>query len=190
MQQGYNPDSLQPETDVYGVPVSPDFMVTGNFTRDSNKDVLFAANGGALYLMAGDGMGRLAAPVEIPLPVVVTALAAGEFRAADGFTDVAVGVAGNGGDFLLIFDDAAKGFKNPVVQQPLNGPATKIEFGGLDDDPFTDVAVTDGDEVTVIHGWGRKEAVTPESRVEHVKVGGSLRGLAIGEFEWDRDGRS
>src|SRR5690242_8126156 len=49
MQQGYNPDSLLPGADVYAVPVSPDFMVTGNFTRDSNKDVLFAAKGGALY---------------------------------------------------------------------------------------------------------------------------------------------
>src|SRR5690349_4743472 len=177
MQQGYNPDSLLPGADVYAVPVSPDFMVTGNFTRDSEKDVLFAAKGGALYLMAGDGSGRLGAPQEIPLPGVVTALAAGEFRAADGITDIAVGVAGGGGNFLLIFD-GAKGFNDPVVQQPLSDAASGIEFGGLDDDPFMDVAVADGDEVTVVHGWGRKEQVTPESRVEHVKVAAGLRGLA------------
>src|ERR1043165_2764143 len=190
MQQGYDPDSLLPGADVYAVPVSPDFMVTGNFTRDSEKDVLFAAKGGALYLMAGDGSGRLGSPQEIPLPGPVTALAAGEFRAADGFTDIAVGVAGSGGNYLLIFDDAAKGFKNPVVQQPLAEPATGIEFGNLDDDPFMDVAVTQGSEIVVVHGWGRKEQVTPESRVEKIKVGGNLRGLAVGEFAWDRDGNS
>src|SRR5690349_15433684 len=190
MQQGYNPDSLLPGADVYAVPVSPDFMVTGNFTRDSEKDVLFAAKGGALYLMAGDGSGRLGSPQEIPLPGPVTALAAGEFRAADGFTDVAVGVAGGGGNYLLIFDDAARGFKNAVVQQPLAEPATGIEFGNLDDDPFMDVAVTEGSEIVVVHGWGRKEQVTPESRVEKIKVGGNLRGLAVGEFAWDRDGNN
>src|SRR5215213_10392909 len=190
MQQGYNPDPLLPGADVYAVPVSPDFMVTGNFTRDSEKDVLFAAKGGALYLMAGDGAGRLGAPQQIDLLGPVTALAAGEFRAADGFTDIAVGVAGGGGNFLLIFDDAAKGFKNPLVQQPLAAPASAIEFGGLDDDPFMDVAVADGSEVLVVHGWGRKEQVTAESRVEQVKVGGNLRGLAVGEFTWDRNGYS
>jgi predicted outer membrane repeat protein len=190
MQQGYNPDSLLRDAAVYAVPVSPDFMVTGNFTHDADKDVVFAAKGGALYLMAGDGSGRLGSPQEIPLPGPVTALAAGEFRNADGFTDIAVGVAGGGGNFLLIFDDAAHGFRNPVVQQPLADAASGIEFGSLDDDPFTDVAVTDGSEVVVIHGWGRKEQVTAESRVERVKVGGNLRGLAVGEFAWDREGRS
>src|ERR1044072_4594172 len=38
MQQGYNPDSLLPGADVYSVPVSPDFLLTGNFTKGSNKD--------------------------------------------------------------------------------------------------------------------------------------------------------
>src|SRR4029079_16089665 len=110
MQQGYNPDSLLPGADVYAVPVSPDFLVTGNFTHDSEKDVLFAAKGGALYLMKGDGSARLGDPQQIELPGPVTALAAGECRAADGFTDVAVGVAGGGGNFLVIFD-GAEGFK-------------------------------------------------------------------------------
>jgi hypothetical protein len=42
----------------------------------------------------------------------------------------------------------------------------------------------------VVHGWGRKENVVPSSRVEHVNVGADLRGLAVGEFVWDREGRS
>src|SRR6185503_13080392 len=79
---------------------------------------------------------------------------------------------------------------NPVVQQPLADPASSIEFGSLDDDPFMDVAVADGSEITVIHGWGRKDQVTPESRAESVNVGGNLRGLAVGEFTWDREGHS
>jgi hypothetical protein len=189
MQQGYNPDSLLSNADVYALPVSPDFLVTGNFTHDSEKDVLFAAKGGALYLMTGDGSGRLGGPQQIDLPGPVTALAAGEFRAADGFTDVAVGVTGPGGESLLIFD-GADGLSNVLAQYQLSEPASGIELGGLDDDPFMDVAVAAGSEVVVVHGWGRKEQVAPASRAERISVGGGLRGLAVGEFAWDRQGRT
>src|SRR6185369_9397386 len=103
MQQGYNPDSLLPVADVYPVPVAPDFLVTGNFTNDSEKDVVIAAKGGGLYLMTGNGAGRLGEAQQIDLPGSVTALAAGEFRAADGFTDLAVSVSGPDGDAILIF---------------------------------------------------------------------------------------
>src|ERR1043166_920346 len=74
MQQGYDPQSLLPGADVYAVPVSPDFLVTGDFNHDGAKDVLFAAKGGALYLMAGNGTGRLGDPEQISLPGPVSAL--------------------------------------------------------------------------------------------------------------------
>ena len=190
MQQGYNPDSLLPGADVYSVPAPVDFLVTGVFTKGSVKDVVFAAKGGGLYLMKGDGAGKLGDPQQIDLPGPVTALAAGEFRAADGLTDLAVGVSGPGGDSLLIFDGAADGLSKALAEYQLSAPASAIEFGGLDDDSYMDVAVADGSELTVVHGWGRKEQVAPESRVERVNVGPGLRGLALGEFEWDRQGRT
>ncbi|MFZ0063084.1 MAG: hypothetical protein WAL47_13720, partial [Pyrinomonadaceae bacterium] len=190
MQQGYNPESLLPVADVYPVPVSPDFVVTGNFTNDSQKDVVVAAKGGALYLMTGDGTGRLGDPQLIDLPGPVTALAAGEFRAADGFSDLAVGVSGPSGEVLLIFDDGVNGFSKALAEYPLSQPASAIEFGGLDDDPFQDVAVAAGSEILIVHGWGRKEQVVAESRGERVNVGSGLRGLALGHFAWDREGRS
>src|SRR6185295_562499 len=190
MQQGYNPESLLPVADVYLVPVPVDFLAEGNFDHNSDKDILFAAKGGGLYLMAGDGKGGFGVPQQIALPGVVTAMATGEFRAADGFTDVAVVISGPAGDSLLIFDDAVDGFANALVQQSLAAPATAIEFGGLDDDPFMDVAVADGSEILVVHGWGRKEKLAAESHVERVALGTGLRGLAVGEFEWDREGRS
>ena len=189
IQQGYNPASLLPEADVYALPVSPDFLVTGNFTHGSEKDVLFAAKGGALYLMAGDGSGRLGSPQQIDLPGPVTALAAGEFRAADGFTDVAVSVTGPSGESLLIFD-AVEGFSNALAQYPLSAPPSAIELGMLDDDPFMDVATAAGNEVVVVHGWGRKEEVAAASREERIPVSSGLRGLALGEFSWDRQGRT
>ena len=189
MQEGYNPQSLLPVSDVYQVPVSPDFLVTGNFTNDSENDVLVAAKGGGLYLMTGDGKGGLGVPQQISLPGPVTALAAGEFRAADGFTDVAVGVSGPGGNVLLIFDGAAEGLSQALMEYQLAEPASAIEFGGLDDDPFLDVAVAAGKEITIVHGWGRKVEVAPAAQVEHVSLKSNVRGLALGQFVWDRQGR-
>src|ERR1043165_7629348 len=190
MQQGYNPDSLLPGADVYSVPVSPDFLVTGTFTKDGKNDVVSAAEGGGLYLMKGKGHGRFGDPEQINLPGPVTALAAGEFRAADGITDLAVGVSAPGGDELLIFDNGGEGFSNALMQYQLSAPASGIEFGGLDEDPFNDVAVAAGSEVLVVHGWGRKEEVTPASRVERTNVGADVRGLAVGVFTWSREARS
>ncbi len=191
MQQGYNPDSLLPTAETYLIPEPVDFLQAGDFNHDKRKDVLVAARGGGLFLLAGDGAGRLGDPQQIDLPGPVTALAAGEFRAADGFTDIAVGVSGSLSNVLLIFDGAAEGFSDALIQQPLGQSASGIEFGGLDDDPFMDVAVAAGSEILVVHGWGRKEQLeTPASRVERFKVGAGLRGLAVGEFVWDRAGRS
>ncbi len=189
MQQGYNPASLLPGVEAYSVPAPADLVVTGNFTGDSEKDVVFAAKGGGLYLMKGNGTGGFEDPQQINLPGPVTALAAGEFRASDGITDLAVGVSGPGGEQLLVFDDGADGFANALVQYQLSGPASGIEFGGLDDDSYMDVAVAAGNEVLVAHGWGRKENLAPESRVERFNVGPGTRGLALGQFTWDREGR-
>ena len=138
--------------------------------------------------MAG-GAGRLGSPQQIELPGPVTALAAGEFRAADGFTDIAVGVSGPGGEAVLIFD-SKEGLSNALAQYELSEPASGIEFGGLDNDPFMDVAVASGSEIVVVHGWGRKEEVGPFGREERINVGASVNGLALGEFAWDREGRS
>jgi predicted outer membrane repeat protein len=189
MQQGYNPDSLLPGADVYSVPASPDFLVTGNFTHDSEKDVLFASKGGALYLMAGDGSGRLSDPQPIDLPGPVTALGAGEFRAADGFTDVAVGVSGTNGESLVILE-GVDGLSSVLAEYALLSAPIGIEFGGLDDDPYQDIAVAAGSELLVVHGWGRREPVAAALRGERIVVGTRIRGLALGEFAWDRQGRT
>ena len=189
VQQGYDPPSLLPDAEVYPVQAPADFVVVGNFNHSLVKDILFAAKGGGLYLMTGDGQGGFGPPEQISLPGPVTALAAGEFRAADGFADVAVGVTAPGGDALLVFD-GAEGLSSPLVQYPLAGPASGIEFGGLDDDPFQDIAVAAGSEIDVVHGWGRKESVAQTGRVERIDLKSNVRGLAVGEFTWDRNGRS
>src|SRR5512132_418285 len=140
MQQGYNPDSVLPVVETYLVPESPDFLEVGDFNYDNRKDVLVARSGGGLFLLSGDGQGALNAPEQISLPGVVTTLATGEFRAADGWPEVAIGVDGPSGPAVLIFD-GRDGLAGDPMRVPLSAPASAMQIERLDDDPFRDIAV-------------------------------------------------
>jgi predicted outer membrane repeat protein len=185
MQQGYNPDSLLPTADAYPVPEAVDFLQVGDFNHDNRKDVLAAARGGDLFLLAGDGRGRLEAAEQISLPGKVTAMTAGEFRAADGWTDVAVAVDGPSGPALLIYD-GVEGLQGAPMSFPLNAPASAIQIAGLDNDSFVDMAVAAGNEIDIIHGWGRKQSVDPQSRLQRINLNSSARDMAVGFFIWNR----
>jgi predicted outer membrane repeat protein len=189
LQQGYDPESLLPETEVLALPVAPDFLFSGHFTGRSETDLLFAAKGGDLYVMPGNARGGFGQPRQIGLPGDVTALAVGEFGAPDGLTDFAVGVAGKNGNALLIFDGKTD-FSSPVMRYSMTAPASAIEFGGLDDDPFLDIAAASGNDILVVHGWTGKQAVDARSRLERVELPRPAQGLTIGEFVWDRQGHS
>jgi len=186
INQGYNPDSLLPAADVIQVPEAVDFLQVGDFNHDNQRDVLVAANGGGMFLLAGDGQGGLRAPEQIALAGSVTALAAGEFRAPDGWTDVAVGVNGTDGPQLLIFD-GVDGLAGEPMRLRLSAAATAVEFGEMDSSPFMGVAVATGSQIEVVHGWGRKQSPALESRVETIDAGGDVRGLAAGFFIWNRE---
>ncbi|HKB65147.1 MAG TPA: DUF4214 domain-containing protein [Pyrinomonadaceae bacterium] len=189
IQAGYNPDSLSSIAEIHQVPEPADFVVTGDFNQDAVKDVLVAARGGGAYLLAGEGEGRLAAARPIALPGQVTAVAAAEFGMSDGKADLAVGVFGSDGPSLLLFPSADGGLSAPL-SFPLKAEATAIQFGNLDQDPFLDVAVAAGNKIEIIHGWGLKNFADAQSRVETIDVPNTLRGLALGNFIWDRDNRT
>jgi hypothetical protein len=187
MHEGYNPDSLLPTAQTYQVPAAADFLQAGDFNNDGRKDVLVGAQGGDLFLLAGDGEGNLNAPMKIAISGVVTALATGEFRAPDGRTDLAVGIDGPSGPQLLIYDGADAVSGEPM-RLALTSRATGLEFGEMDDSPFMGLAVATGSEINVIHGWGRKQSPQLESRVERIDTGMNVRGLASGFFIWSREG--
>jgi hypothetical protein len=187
MQQGYNPDSLMPSAQTYQVPEPADFLQAGDFNNDSLADVLVGAQGRDLFLLAGDGHGNLGEPIQITLPGVVTAVAAGQFRAPDGWTDLAVGVDGPSGSQVLIYD-GAEGVTGEPMRLALAGPATALEFGEMDSSPFRGLAIATGSEINVVHGWGRKQPPQLESRVERIDTGMNIRGLASGFFMWSREG--
>jgi hypothetical protein len=187
LQQGYNPESLLPTADVYPVPVAVDYLQVGDFNHDNQRDVLLATTSGQMFLLPGDGHGGLGAPEPIALPGAVTSLTAGEFRAPDGLSDVAVGVVGSTGPELLIYDGAS-GVDSEPMHLSLSAPATAVEFGEVDSSPFQGAAVTTGNQVAIVHGWGRNQSPSLQSRVEMIDAGANVRGVAIGSFVWSREG--
>jgi hypothetical protein len=187
IQAGYNPPSLHEDAIPYVVPETPDFLMTGDFNRDGIADVLFAARGGSLNMLAGDGTGKLELQEPISLPGPVASFSAGEFCAADGRMDIAVGVSTPDGDQLLIFD-GVQGFEGTPITFPLIGAASAIEFSELDGDPFMDIVVANGSGVDLIHGWGRKVRVDVRSHIERIDLGGNIVSIAVDDFLWDRQG--
>jgi hypothetical protein len=188
MHQGYNPPSLLPTVDTYQVSSPVDFLQLGDFNHDGRKDVLIASRDGNLRLLAGDGQGGLGAEQEIALPGSVTSLTSGEFRAADGLLDVAVGINGPQGPEVLVFDGAAGGFESAPFQFPVAARAISVEFGELDSDPFMDLAIAGGAEANIVHGWGRKVAADMHQQVERIPLAYTTQSIAVDNFTWDRQG--
>ncbi len=190
MQRGFDPAWVAADAGAVRVPEPVSYLEAGDFNDDRRPDVLAAARGGGLYLLAGDGKGGVGQAERVPLPGPVTTVAAGEFRAADGHPDVAVGVTAPKGPELLLYDGAAAGKPAKPMRFPLPGSATALRFGSLDPDPYMDLAVAAGGRVEIVHGWGREHSPSLESRVERLAKVSGVRGLSIGYFLRDRAGRN
>ena len=174
--QGNVPPTFLPKARVFAVPESPDLLVTGDFNRDGYKDVLVAARGGALYLLAGDGRGNLLTPNAVPLTGQVMALAA----TADGH--VAVSLDGASGPELVILSPSSSGLIAGATY-PLPARGDSVAWGNLGGG--ADLAVGAGTNVVVIYS-----ALSANAQTESVNLPFNVQALALGDFIWDRDGRT
>ncbi|MGA8213798.1 MAG: Ig-like domain repeat protein [Candidatus Sulfotelmatobacter sp.] len=174
--QGKIPDAVLSKASVFAVPVSPDLMVTGDFNRDAKRDVLVAARGGAAYLLAGDGKGNLLSAKPVPLVGAVTAMAA----SADGH--VAVSLETKSGWQLAILNPSAAGFTAGATY-PLPARGDSLAWGNLGGG--ADIAVGAGTTVVMIYA-----PLGAHSQTETVNISYEVHALALGDFIWDRDGRT
>ncbi|HEY6768254.1 MAG TPA: choice-of-anchor D domain-containing protein [Candidatus Sulfotelmatobacter sp.] len=158
----------------FSVPESPDLLATGDFNHDGYQDLLVGTRGGNIYLLAGDGTGNLMPAQIVPLTGQVRAFAV----LADGH--VAVSMDGPNGPQLTIL--APEGLPaGGTYNLPARGDA--VAWGNLGGG--ADVAVGAGANLVMIYN-----ALGASPQTETVTVPFEVKGLALGDFIWDRDGRS
>ncbi len=174
--EGNVPPTFLPKAAVFTLPESPDLIETGDFNRDGYKDVLVAARGGSLYFLAGDGHGNLRAPQLVALADQVMALAA----TPDGH--VAVSTDGRSGPLVNLL---APGIGGLVAERTFSLPARGVSLAWGSLGGGVDLAVAAGSNVTMIYG-----ALSANAQTETVPVPYAVQALALGDYIWDRDGRT
>jgi Divergent InlB B-repeat domain/Abnormal spindle-like microcephaly-assoc'd, ASPM-SPD-2-Hydin len=175
--KGSVPATFLSKASAFSLPESPDLLVTGDFNHDGNKDVLVAARGSNnLYLLAGDGTGNLLAPQVVPILGQVRAFATTD----DGH--VAVSMDSPNGSQLAIFASSSQGLTaGASYELPASGDS--VAWGNLGGG--MDVAVGAGSNVVLVYS-----ALTAKAQTETVTVPFKVQGLTLGDFIWDRDGRT
>ncbi len=161
-------DAFYPAEKKPSISIVPDYLEAGDFNADGFQDVLAARKGGgAVYLIPGDGAGNFGDVVQIPIDGAITALKVGEIGQPDGLTDAAVSVLGENGARLLVFEHPDGAFKNPPEIIKLNRAGENLAIGNLDTDYFADIAVAEGNLLTIVRGRGQ---VNPWDLVEDYNI--------------------
>jgi hypothetical protein len=183
---------------LFELPSAPDFMETGDFNADGFTDVAIASRGSnRLYILPGDGGGGLDGANTIELPGVVTAMASGDVNRRDGLTDLVVGVTGEEGPKLLIFEDPEGALKSAPEIISLPGEATAISVGYLYNNTYADIAVGAGRYLATVHGRDRELSMSAAARAEiapavvsKLALPATPRAIAIGKFNGDQSSQA
>ena len=143
----------------------------------------------ALFLLSGDGHGKLSLSKKVDLRGNVTAFTTGEINRGDGLTDIVVGIDGPAGPRVLVFEgpDGALRSQPEVFSAPAT--VTSLSMGQLDDDLNADLVVAAGQNLLLLHGRDRKLSLNERSRaevkpavVERRSFGFNIRSVAVGQF--------
>ncbi|MFN7948616.1 MAG: FG-GAP-like repeat-containing protein [Blastocatellia bacterium] len=174
---------FEPTAEVYSVPVNPQFVAAGDFDGDGRSDVIVTARGSnTLFLLSGDGRGRLGAPTVIELPGAVTAMSAGEINRLDGQPEVVVGVMASGKPQLLIFAAPQGALKGKPETIALTSEAASLTLSRLDDDHLIDIVAGSSRSVQIIHGWEQSQGDASKAVVEQIPLPFRSTALAVGDY--------
>jgi hypothetical protein len=151
---------------IFGVETAPDFLGAGDFDGDAHWDIVAAQRGGrALYLLVGNGQGGFALTERIDLSGAVTAVTVGEIDRRDGLTDIVIGIAGESGPQILVFEGPGGALRSTPEAFALRAPATSLAMGQFDDEFPIDLAIAAGDELMIVHGRDRKVSLFARDEV-------------------------
>ena len=194
IKNGNFPASFLPDATALNLPGTPDFLAVGDFDRDGKLDILTAARGSSeIYLLSEDKNSTNKQPFglrrTISLPGQITTLATGR-DSTSPYDDLAVGIMSGAGAQILFYSTTKSVFEETPAVYNLASPADSIAINQLDTKVPSDLAVTTGNDVLVIHGSGEK---TPkngstdfyQSQIEHLQIT-PVSNVIIGNFIPDR----
>ncbi|HXV77666.1 MAG TPA: hypothetical protein VD788_15235, partial [Candidatus Polarisedimenticolaceae bacterium] len=162
------------------VGLRPDLVAAGDFDADGTADLVIASrDAGRLVLLPGDGAGSFGTFRTLDLPGRATALFAGEFGRPDGLPELIVGIDGDDGPTVRIFDGRTGAFAADPRTLALSDPATDLTTDQLDGRPGIDLAVTAGNELIVVYGGERLDR---RYRVDRVRLRSAARSVDSGRF--------
>ncbi len=169
------------ETRTVELPIRPDFLLSGDFDRDSRVDIIAASKGGdTIYLIAGDGTGGFVNTRAIGLPGKVNTIISGDVNRLDGLPDVIIGA----GSEVMIY----QGLGDILSREPSGISVTNnvetLAVGQLDANSFIDIAVGNGNQISIISGSDA------ENEVNNLPQYFSSKSLIVGDFVPDREFRA
>ncbi|MEK6322316.1 MAG: VCBS repeat-containing protein [Acidobacteriota bacterium] len=181
---------------VFGVPEAADFIAAGDFDGDGHWDVVAARRGSKkLYLVSGDGRGGFRHTKSIGLPGGVTAMVVGDINRRDGLDDVVVGVTGEHGPKVLVFEGPEGALRATPETIDLPAEATSLAFGQLDDGYEMDLAIAAGYELMIMHGRDRRLSLDAkrQAEVEPAQISirsfpSQIRSIAVADFTGNHTG--
>jgi len=187
-----NVDSLFPQTSTSVAPPFlpsvtavtlhqlPDYMEGGDFDADGHRDLVIATRGGgALHFLRGDGQGGFGAPSRVDLGGGVTTMVAGEIGRPDGLDDLAVGLTGADGSFVLLFAHRDGALLGQPKRHELPSSVSVLALGQLDEEPAIELIAAAGSELLLIAGNRRSSFEFRES----------IEAVAVADFVWDLEHR-
>jgi len=186
----YAPAPFVSPARAFDLPGTPDFLGAGDFDADGHWDVVAAARGGfEIVVLHGNGQGDFGEPRSIKVAGAVTALVTGEMNRRDGLTDVVVGISGNIGNSVLIFEGPNGALSRPPETIALSDEPVALALGQLDDDYPMDLAVATRSDLLIIHGRDRKlsleesvQAEVPDAITTRYALSFAPVSIAIGDF--------
>lgn len=136
--------------------VVPEFVATGDFDNDGNRDVAFAARGDRIVtILPGDGRGSFSGVRRLAVAGGVTALESGDVNLADGLADLVVGVNDEAGARLLVFEGPNGALAASPEQIAISDVACQVRVGPFDGPTFGDIEVECRTETVVVVGRNR-----------------------------------
>ncbi len=186
LRNGVFPPSFEKDATVIDLPISPDHIVSGRFSKNSPVDLIIASrHSHSIYVLRSDDNGGFGAAQELRIGGEVTAISAGDLNFSKGLTGVVLGLRNEVGYQIAVFDGSESIFATRPRRIEHSSEITSLHLastGGTT--PTKDLYVLAGGGLSAISNIDKTLSdPTP------IELPFLVQDFAIGEFIRDRQAR-